>query len=243
MARGPTHLSRYGNRMDRVKHRHWLVLGVGMLLVSGVVGLIWFTAFRSNPASAHLKIQQGCAEQQDISSFDMLGVLTGEGVSQEYDIQVSGDDYRILLTTQDDVMVEFIGLGNTAYAREGNGEWETRRDFGFNDAYYLSDLSAICSHLTEANFLGEEILDSITVNKYVVTRPQSPGGLGLGEDIVDTNLRQTIEYWIDLDGRLVQNQLTWFLPAASHRPQQQTVFFTKISGWGEPNEIVGPESE
>ena len=30
----------------------------------------------------------------------------------------------MLITTQDDVMVEFIGLGSTTYSREGNGEWE-----------------------------------------------------------------------------------------------------------------------
>ena len=214
-----------------------------MLLDPGAVGLIWVTAIRSHPASAHLTIQQACAEQQDISSFDMLGIATGVGGRLEYDIQVSGGDYRILLTTQDDVMVEFIGLGSTTYSREGNGEWKTHRDVGFNDAYYLSDLSAICSHLTEANFLGEEILDSVTVNKYATTEFQSPGGLVLGEDKVDTNFRQTSEYWIDLDGRLVQNQLTLLLPATSNRPQLQTVLFTKISGWGEPNEIVGPESQ
>ena len=229
--------------MHSIRHRKWLILGLGMLLVPGAVGLIWVTAIRSHPASAHLTIQQACAEQQDISSFDMLGIVTGGAERWEYDIQVSGGDYRMLITTQDDVMVEFIGLGSTTYSREGNGEWEAHRDFGFNDAYYLSDLSAICSHLTEANFLGEEILDSVTVKKYAVTRPQSPGGSVLGEDKVDTNFRQTIEYWIDLDGRLVQNQLTLLLPATSNRPQQQTVLFTKISGWDEPNEIVGPESE
>ena len=71
-----------------------------MLVVSGAVGLIWVTAIRSHPASAHLTIQHACAEQQDISSFDMLGIATGVGGRWEYDIQVSGDDYRMLITTQ-----------------------------------------------------------------------------------------------------------------------------------------------
>ena len=44
----------------------------------------------------------------------------------------------MLITTQDDEILEIIGVSNTTYSREGNGEWEPRGDFGFHDAYYLS---------------------------------------------------------------------------------------------------------
>ena len=127
-----------------------------------------------SPASVQAFVETACSQVEGQGSFDVLSIGTAPGNNWTYDIRVSGDDYHMMVSRENDTPIEVIGVDGATYGREGDGAWETFSDVQLGDLHPISGASALCPELGPLTYVGEETLNDIAVTHLSTPATPSP---------------------------------------------------------------------
>ncbi len=163
-------------------------------------------------------------------SEEALNILGGTeddkpAIALETEVRVSGENsHSINRVAPDDSVYEFIQVGDVAYGKGDDGEWEIRDPesiLALPMPYQWSDY-ILCPHVDN--------VERVSANHYRME--QAPAFRG------DLNVRTTWSYWLNKDGLVEKIEV--FSVRESEIGTSTEEVTTTISGFGEPNTIEVP---
>ena len=239
-----------------------LVFVLGIVVLAGGALFFWPDLDDEPPASAQVVVESACESLEKARSYDMSATLKGSGdgvpwPAFTFKAQVSGSDYQSSLRATDGSGEDIVRIGDTDYQRsiitDGSGGviekgWQVS-DTKLRDVdSWLSALgdSPVCPDLSDVLYLGDEQIDGVKVTHYA--SGDTDGSQKKALDALDSAFEgmkdvEAHEYWVNVDGQLVQHRLglhSLSQGGGTDRRTLSAIAVTKFLDVGEPNVITAP---
>ena len=232
------------------------LVAVAVVTAAVAGGIAWWLSSDSDDppiVSAQDIVENACSRTEGSGSFDIRAIGTTPDQRAEYNIRVSGEDFHMTMIVEENgevvLNLEFVMVNGIEYGREVGGEWENlgHTDFDYRGFLYPIPVggegNAICPELGSVARVGEEMLESASVERFRLAESINLGPIGNVDDLSTADYTNTItlDLWVDSTGQLVQTESILTVPAVGDQPGGSIEVLSVISGVGEPNVITAPD--
>ncbi len=182
------------------------------------------------PIDAQAAVRNACTNPDASNSYDIGVLAQGPGVTFDYTIEVSGQNYHLYGTAEHSEYTgefEIIEVDGVIYYREAGIAWEIVE--GVPSGAFISHLAQLCPQgevLSTATRSGSESIRGVDTTLYTITEK-----FKRGPDSQRT-FADTHTLWVDTSGQLVKSRLVMESPVGTGQVDGT------VSGYGEPNVVT-----